>query len=86
MILNKREQRRLLVLNQMEKGEIIGREAAEILAYPLAPVTEFMDAYTPLEELPEVARETYEYHPDKARQLLTEAGYPNGFKTKEEMT
>ena len=28
VILNKKEQRRLLVLNQMEKGEIIGREAA----------------------------------------------------------
>jgi len=58
------------------------RGYAEILAYPLAPVTEFMDAYTPIEELPEVARETYEYHPDKARQLLAEAGYPDGFKTK----
>jgi len=53
----------------------------EILAYPLAPVREFMDIYTPLEELPEEIRELYEYHPDKARELLTEAGYPNGFKT-----
>jgi peptide/nickel transport system substrate-binding protein len=37
--------------------------------------------YTPLEELPEELQQLYEYHPDKSRQLLAEAGYPNGFKT-----
>ncbi|MBI4181197.1 MAG: ABC transporter substrate-binding protein [Chloroflexi bacterium] len=37
--------------------------------------------YTPLDQLPESTRELFEYHPDKAKQLLTEAGYPNGFKT-----
>ena len=36
--------------------------------------------YTPLDELPESVRELYEYHPDKARQLLAEAGYPDGFR------
>ena len=29
--LNKKEQRRLMVLNEMEGGKIIGREAAELL-------------------------------------------------------
>jgi len=53
----------------------------EVLSYPIAPVKEFMDMYTPLDELPEEIRELYEYHPDKARELLAEAGYPNGFKT-----
>ena len=38
--------------------------------------------YVPLEELPAHIRELAEYHPDKAKQLLEEAGYPNGFKTK----
>jgi ABC-type transport system substrate-binding protein len=35
----------------------------------------------PIEEYPQSIRELYEYHPDKAKQLLAEAGYPNGFKT-----
>jgi len=39
------------------------------------------DLYTPLEELPESARELFEYNPEKAKQLLTEAGYPKGFKS-----
>jgi len=51
-----------------------------VLAYPVAPVGFFADMYTPLEELPEDIRELFEYHPDKARQLLAEAGYPDGFK------
>jgi len=54
---------------------------AEMLTFPIVPVAEFMDMYTPLEELPENVRELYEYHPDKAKQLLAEAGYPDGFKT-----
>lgn len=32
--------------------------------------------YTPLEKLPESTRQFFEYNPDKAKQLLTEAGYP----------
>jgi len=54
---------------------------AEILCGPIAPMVEFEDIYTPLEELPQTTRELFEYHPDKAKQLLTEAGYPDGFKT-----
>jgi len=54
---------------------------AEVLAHPTGPMPEFKLVYTPLNELPESSRELYEYHPDKARQLLAEAGYPDGFKT-----
>ncbi len=54
---------------------------AELLVYPVGPIPEFMDMYTPVEKLPESTRELFEYHPDKAKQLLAEAGYPNGFKT-----
>ena len=54
---------------------------AELLTCPITPVEEFQGMYTPLEELPESTRELFEYHPDKARQLLAEAGYPDGFKT-----
>ncbi len=51
-----------------------------LFAYPIVPVPEFIDMFTPLDELPESTRELYEYHPDKARQLLADAGYPDGFE------
>ena len=38
------------------------------------------DLYTPLEELPESAQELFEYNPEKAKALMAEAGYPDGFK------
>ncbi len=36
--------------------------------------------YTPIEQLPAEARELYDYDPAKARQILADAGYPNGFE------
>ena len=51
---------------------------AEILVYPISK--SFARAYMPMAELPDNVKELYSYNPDKAKQLLTEAGYPNGFK------
>jgi len=56
--------------------------SAELLTHPLQPCPEFVNIFTPLEELSESTRKLYEYHPDEARQLLAEAGYPDGFETK----
>jgi len=66
--------------NQAVKDEYYSGRA-EILVWPIVSTKEYKNAYVPLEELPESTRELYEYHPDKARQLLAEAGYPDGFKT-----
>ena len=45
VILNKKEQKRSMVLNQMEKGEMIGREAAEVLNLSLRHVRRLTAAY-----------------------------------------
>jgi peptide/nickel transport system substrate-binding protein len=55
---------------------------AEILAWPLAYAKGYDKAYMPLEEMPESVQELYSYKPEKAKQLLTDAGYPDGFTTK----
>jgi len=63
---------RQALINTIYGGE------GELLAYPFSP--EWHEVYTPMEELPESAQELYQYNPEKAKQLLAEAGYPNGFE------
>ncbi|MBI2287979.1 MAG: ABC transporter substrate-binding protein [Chloroflexi bacterium] len=50
------------------------------LVYPVVPWPEQMPYYTPMAEQNEVVRDMYTYQPEKAKKLLAEAGYPNGFK------
>ena len=65
---------------QLIKDEYYGGNA-EILCNWILPTAEYADYFVPLDQLPESARQLYEYHPDKAKQLLAEAGYPDGFTT-----
>ncbi|HMA10026.1 MAG TPA: ABC transporter substrate-binding protein [Ramlibacter sp.] len=53
---------------------------AEMLAYPMHPT--YTGYYEPLSEMPDSVKELYTYNPAKAKQLLAEAGYPNGFTFK----
>ena len=39
------------------------------------------DLFTPFEEYPEEVQEGFTYNPERAKELLAEAGYPNGFTT-----
>ncbi|MBI2329327.1 MAG: ABC transporter substrate-binding protein [Chloroflexi bacterium] len=49
--------------------------------WPAFPHVEIARYMVPFEEMPRDVQELYEYHPDKAKQLLAEAGYPDGFQT-----
>jgi ABC-type transport system substrate-binding protein len=50
--------------------------------YPSSVTSFYMKGWGwPYEEWPQELKEEYAYNPMKSRQLLAEAGYPNGFKT-----
>ncbi|MBI2851032.1 MAG: ABC transporter substrate-binding protein [Chloroflexi bacterium] len=55
----------------------------QILTTPYPLVKGYEGLYLGLDdpEMPASVRELYIYNPDKAKQLLKEAGYPTGFKT-----
>jgi peptide/nickel transport system substrate-binding protein len=57
---------------------------AELFAYPMHP--EYTGYFEPLDKMPASVRELFTYDPAKARKLLAEAGYPNGFTFKAQVT
>ena len=66
----------LAIDNQAIKDDY-NQGKAELFAYPFRPD---VGIFKPLEEYSEAVQELYTYNPEKARQLLADAGYPNGFK------
>ncbi len=61
------------------KDDYFGGNAI-ILAYPGSPFPMYKAHYTPLEEQSDLVKELFSYQPEKAKQMLAEAGYPDGFK------
>jgi len=73
-----------LAINKKEIIDSFYGGNAELYTYPF-PST-FGDVFTPLEKLPPSARELFTYNPEKAKKLLAEAGYPNGFTFKAQIS
>jgi len=61
------------IKNGLYKGD------AEVFNWPVEQLLKLW--YVPLDQYPESSRELFEYHPDKAKQLLAEAGYADGLQT-----
>jgi len=60
------------IKNQLDSGD------SEIIAFPIANVKGYENAYMPLDQMPKV-KDLYSYNVDKAKELLKEAGYGSGF-------
>ncbi|HEY96012.1 MAG TPA: ABC transporter substrate-binding protein [Dehalococcoidia bacterium] len=70
-----------MAINRQELVDEYYDGKADILCVPYANDAGHSSMYTPLEEMPESVQEVFSYNPEKAKKLLAEAGYPNGFKT-----
>lgn len=70
----------MLAVDQQKMADEFYEGMSYVYTWPAQPAfTE--DIWIPPDKLPESVRELYGYDPDKAKALLAEAGYPNGFKT-----
>ena len=64
---------------ELFKTQLYGGEA-ETLVWPVA-VQNAPDLIDPLDKMPQSVQTLYKYNPEGAKKLLTDAGYPSGFKT-----
>ncbi|MBI5256212.1 MAG: ABC transporter substrate-binding protein [Burkholderiales bacterium] len=67
-----------IAVNKQEIIKHFYRGHAELFAHPQHP--DHGGYYEPLSAMPASIQELYAFDPAKARRLLAEAGYPNGFK------
>jgi len=54
---------------------------ASLLGYPWPPTNTYDAIYTPLDQQSQAVKDLFTYNPTKAKQLLADAGFPNGFVT-----
>ncbi len=69
-----------MAVNKKEILESYYQGNAEMFAYPMHP--DYIGYYEPLDAMPDSVKELFTYNPTKAKALLKEAGYPNGFSFK----
>jgi peptide/nickel transport system substrate-binding protein len=71
--------RALMIGTNLEVFRKFGRaESFPVQSFPAWPGNP--GVYTPLEQLPAETQELFKYDPEKAKRMLAEAGYPNGFE------
>ncbi|MBW1709433.1 MAG: ABC transporter substrate-binding protein [Deltaproteobacteria bacterium] len=73
-----------MAVNQQEIIDSFYGGNAELVNYPFP--RPFSSVFTPIEKLPDSAKELFSYNPEKAKKLLAEAGYPNGFTFKAQIS
>jgi len=66
--------------NEILEGLYDGQ--GQIITWPFSDTKEYHELYLGLDDpmFPESAKENFTYNPEKAKQLLADAGYPDGFK------
>jgi peptide/nickel transport system substrate-binding protein len=69
-----------LAVNRQEIAKAYYGGNAEMLAWPMHPT--YTGYFEPLDQMPDSVKELFTFNPAKAKQLLAEAGYPNGFTFK----
>jgi peptide/nickel transport system substrate-binding protein len=76
---NKEVRRALFIGTDIARFQQFGRATSFPLhSFPAWPGNP--SVYTPLDKLPADVAELYDYNPEKAKQMLAAAGYPNGFE------
>jgi len=73
---NKEVRRALMIAVDREAVMEAVFKEGDIWSWPVNPGV--AGVYTPIDELPPEAQELFEYDPDKARQMIIDAGYTNG--------
>lgn len=70
-----------LAVDQQSLLEDFYQGHAVLMGWPYWPIKAHEPFYTPLDEMPASVQELFTYNPEKAKQMLADAGYPDGFKT-----
>jgi len=69
-----------MAVNKQEIVKAYYNGHAELFAYPMHP--DYVGYFEPLESMPDSVKELFTYNPAKAKKMLADAGYPNGFSFK----